>query len=40
MKKIVLLKQFYANVDCCRNSRLLVDEDDFNWVANEKKCYY
>ena len=23
--------------NCCRNSRLVVDEDDLKWVANEKK---
>ena len=23
--------------NCCRNSRLLADEDDLKWVANEKK---
>ena len=22
--------------NCCRNSRLVVDEDDLKWVANEK----
>ena len=26
--------------NCCRNSRLAVDEDDLKWVVNEKKCYY
>ena len=27
--------------NCCRNSRLVVDEDDLKWVINEKKyCYY
>ena len=24
-------------LDCYRNSRLAVDEDDLKWVANEKK---
>ena len=23
--------------NCCRNSRLVVDEDDLKWVKNEKK---
>ena len=23
--------------NCCRNSRLVVDEDDLKWVTNEKK---
>ena len=25
--------------NCCRNSRLVVDEDDLKWVANGKKTY-
>ena len=24
-------------MNCCRNSRLVVDEDDLKWVANDKK---
>ena len=27
-------------VTCCRNSRLVVDEDDLKWVGNEKKYIF
>ena len=26
--------------NCCRNSPLVVDEDNLKWIANETKCYY
>ena len=29
------------DANCCRNSRLLEDEDDLKWVTNKKMwCYH
>ena len=36
---VTVIFMYYKN--CCRNSRLTVDEDDTKWVTNEKKyCDY